>query len=620
VSSLRAHTYCYSQGASNARVLSIFFPSPAFEDETLDSTLLDAIAAHAVFDAVHIVGDTCAVDRARELMTTNTPLRARLDGAVRNLDHVLRETTFDSSRCQFRVAGSAVSPDQEAFLIEIERRFWLWRAFVSTGALVRAPQGLHYRKTSGRHSAAFLRAANVLEDGPNISALAFWLLGIVAGKKIQRIVVDTSGIAAVAVAVGHEAVKRGLFSIVPTFETHRSYEGLEKLRISQPAQTLVLVSASTSDGLVEKLIENGADHQNIVTLFYGGKPQSKGNVLCDLRAKPDLGFEGIDHVESFDEQSCDLCRRGSIPVKIAGDQFMLEPPRIEEVRIAREDLPADQYQKLNDLAGRRIFRTFRRTEGRDHEIFLDSECAFASRDEWEKFVKRGLPVHISRIVYDSLPCSRALAERARNIVPLEWQGRVTLLTSRDLRTIEPAPGSATLVVSACIDDIAELLAINRDLRTVQARGDASYVSPFFRAPDRAERLRVQSNLTYGDRGPGSFSLFAIHQLQLPRCDLNHSWLQELRTLERASQWADLAGVAIPAAVDARLARLRVAPSEGLIDDLFWTSPRGVQLGVHQTIHFLTPEEARRGSVRLMCLSRLQPSYIDFDKGSRASHV
>ena len=313
----------------------------------LEASVVEAVAADGVLNTIHLVGDTTAVHDARWLLASDvmdSTIGARLNQAMQGRSIVT--ITFDSAHERYILQAEHVPEARRPALLNIERRFWLYEAFRRTGALVRAPQGLHYQKTSKRHSAAFLRAANVLEDGPNISALAFWLLGVVAGKAIERIIVDTSGIAAVAVAAGHEAVRRELLKRVPTVETHRSYDGLESLRISRPNQTLVLVSASTSDGLVERLIQNDADEGNIVTLFYLGKRSSRGQILCDLRAQPDIGFVGIEHIESYDKAGCELCHKGSVPVEIAGDQFMLEPPRIEEVRLAREDLPAVRSSRM----------------------------------------------------------------------------------------------------------------------------------------------------------------------------------------------------------------------------------------------------------------------------------
>jgi len=81
-----------------------------------------------------------------------------------------------------------------------------------------------------------------------------------------------------------------------------------------------------------------------------------------------------------------------------------------------------------------------------------------------------------------------------------------VLSSRELRTLSSAiHGAAALVVTSCIDDCYELMAINRDLRSKHPQGNTTYISPIFRADSSRERARIRSNLTYGENGTNTFS-------------------------------------------------------------------------------------------------------------------
>lgn len=128
-----------------------------------------------------------------------------------------------------------------------------------------------------------------------------------------------------------------------------------------------------------------------------------------------------------------------------------------------------------------------------------------------------------------------------------------------------------------MDDTYELMGISRDLRSVHPGGSITYVSPIFRAASGSERRRIESNLTFGDQGPKTFTLLSIVSVDLPNCVPNHSWQLEYERLLELEYWCTYTDRDVPAAITERIEILRTAPGVGLENNLFWPSPQGVKL-------------------------------------------
>ena len=586
-----------SQSGRTSRFLCVFASSSNFAVEELDAAIAEVLINHAVLDGVRIVGDASAIGSLRNVLSEESALRERLKRAIQSLERSSVFICFDPHACSHvahDLAGNSL--EDGPAIVEITRRHMLLVAFEAANGVVQAPRGFHYVKPSQKHSNAFLRTSNVLEEGIHAPMLAFWLMPYLSNRPIRRIVVDTSAIASLAWTVGYEAKLQGVLAEVPFIETHRSYGGLEKLRLLAPEETILLISASTSGGLAGELVKRGAIPENIVTLFYlGTEKPSAGHVLCDLTRDDSRHSVGLPPIRNYDMETCPYCQESSFPVRIEGDQFTLEPPRAEEVFLSKDDLPYAQAAIFNRFAGTGLFMAYRTVDEMELEIFLNVAALFPScppsdarlsgvlsefRSDWDRLVSRGLLVHLERIICSNYPFSRELAELALATVRKTNPSPTTeVIDARQLRHVERRTSSAALVITSCLDDAQEMMGINRDLRDVQPRGNTTYLTPFFRSTDQKQRDRICSNLTFGEHGAGTFSLFRLVDIDLPRNQRQHSWLLELEALRETEHWADQEGIEVPKRVLERIRLLEEAPKNGLADELFWNGLSGKPLKV-----------------------------------------
>ena len=600
----------YVRSDSNDRpinILSIFLHPVPFSAELLDEAVAGLLSSSGPFDRVHVYGVPQAVTIARDIFRSESTVRSRFQKVLQSLEQQVTFITWThTNQPTFLVETLQGLAPAETNVASLEQRFSLGDAFVKNGGLVTSVRGTHFTKPSGIHSLQFLRAANVLEKSNVSHQLVFWLYPLLCTRTVSRLIVDTSGIAPVAYALAYERLHRGVSAALPMIESHASYGGLDTLTVSDPEHTIFLISASTSGSLATKLIEKGAKPENIFTLFFLGI-STPGTVICQLSEDPVIHFSGIPKIGNYLANKCPDCIKHSYPIPIVGDQFRTEPSKVEEITVALADFDETARAILDRLVSTDLFKVFRSVGSRDFELYLDVESMLDAasnpskeqepvqdvRLRLERLLRRGLPVHLRRIVPTAYPGTIAIARRAYEALPAEVQANVNTVFSKDLLASTPELETATLVVSGCMDDTYELMGISRDLRTVQPGGSITYVSPIFRASTDVDRRRVESNLTFGDQGPKTFTLLSVISVDLPPCITNHSWLLEYGRLLEVQYWCDINGETTPESIDDRIELLRTAPGVGLTNNLYWPAPSGAPLRLAADFTMIPTRDGRR---------------------------
>lgn len=589
-------------------ILSVFLHPVSFSEEDLDEVIAPLLTSNGSLDRVHFHGAIEPIKHARNIFNSESAvIRSRLKKTLQNIEKQVVFITWSQKEGEnFLVETLLGSSPSESDIAQLEQRFSLFEAFANNGGLVTAGRGTHFTKPSGTHSLQFLRAANVLENSGVSHQLTFWLLPLLRSFKINRLIVDTSGIAPIAYAIAYERVRQDVAASLPMIESHASYGGLDSLVVSDAENTVFLISASTSGSLANKLIAKGAKPKNIFTLFFLGI-ETPGTVICHLNEEKSILFNGLPDIENYQAASCPECVKHSYAIPIVGDQFRTEPAKVEEITVALADFDEASRSLLDRLVSTGVFRVFRAVGNRQFELYLDIESILTGKasdpdgqqrvqdinQRTERLVRRGMPVHLHRIVPTAYPGANAIAKLAHNLLPPDVKATAQIKSSQELLPAPQNAESATLVVSGCMDDTYELMNISRDLRTVQPGGSITYVSPIFRASSDEERKRIESNLTFGDQGPKTFTLLSVMNINLPPCILNHSWQLEYDRLNALTYWCDLQDVNVSQDIISRIELLRVAPSEGLTDNLFWPTSSGDALRLSADFTMIPTRDGQR---------------------------
>lgn len=433
-------------------------------------------------------------------------------------------------------------PQQDPVVpISIElRNGWLFDLFDKYRGRVDAPVGVHFSKSSGRHSAKFLRVSNVLLSSCSCALIAFFTLATTQSVQPRRIFVDTAPLLGVAFALQRIALLHKIWSLPTAVTSFSSYGGLSHLP-STSGRDLVLVSASTSGGLVKELMARDFDPAYILTLFYLGAPLDSSQtctVVCDLTFRQGRLF-GYPQIESFMSGECPLCKVGYFTAELEGDQFQLEKRANKFLAIKTVSQTRDARELLERLARRQLIqaRIFRmRGETSDFVINADRSLTEVPqmRARFIRALRRYTPIPLNYIVlvglaevtFKALIIEAGLATAVENAV---------VLTAEQLPTcVQLAQASGTaLVVFGTLSNFATARDINAQLRIKTPKGCVSYLSAITLANSAEHLADLKMFLTYGEYGRDTHTYDSCATFMLPAAPASPSpWDLEISFLQR----------------------------------------------------------------------------------------
>ncbi|HEY5942709.1 MAG TPA: hypothetical protein VIT89_07610 [Solirubrobacterales bacterium] len=491
----------------------------------------------------------------------------------------------------------ASEPDFTAKLL----RHGLRRIFDQREGMLRAGLGSHYVNPSGKHTQGFIRTGNVLLHSAEV---AFVAMGVLKWwpSELRRIFVDTASISSVAYAL---IAMRALFEQnlePPTIDSFSSYDGVHDFEFL-PDHALCLISATTSGGLEEELIENDyLQAERIVTLFYcGPKPRRSARILCDLTRRPDQ--PGEPPPLSFKRaEECDMCRRGSSTIRISGDQFLPANPKVRDVVLNAGDAPPWLGRFLEAVVGSRVLRCHGGNpgSGRAREVYVHLQEAVSEvGGRFEKALRRRLrtmvPASLSKIVYVDHPSSRALAEAVAEHFQSE-SGRqldvdsilsANAVLSREV-SLEGVTGSV-MVIAGAMSSGRTVLGISQFLRNVSEVESIVYLIGVARLPSGEDLDRVDSSLTYGRYAKTHPLVIAAtaflpgeHGVEPSPWESERTLLADVLSLLEDEPWDDDEEVVLAVEqIEARRREIAAAAADGgggLIDRLFLPRARDGEIG------------------------------------------
>jgi hypothetical protein len=489
----------------------------------------------------------------------------------------------------------------------------LAKIFNSRNALLIAPVTHHYAKPSKRHADTFIRAANAVVDGAEITFIAACCLPMVPDK-LRHIYCDTGGISVVGFAIDSLRRRFDHDCIPATINTFESYTKLNEFEFRECKSSIVLLSASTSGGLVQKIVlrEERFTPPQIITLF-GHKAGGTGSpVVLDLGSVPEAN-KVIEESRSYPEDACSLCNRGSLAVPILGDQFIPAGAVTRSVMLKKDHTPDWMLKFLERMTCKQILRAFYRSEGTLHasnDVFIDLQKAFSEEESNKGFLERvdrlfnqSAPAATRRLIYLDDPASKLLAEKFLGYLHSIYadRNRIQLVAASDLEALPPIDLGASLVVAGAVASGHSLIAVSQKLRGRQSNGAISYLVALTRTENPDTLKALETDLRMGKK-PSYYSFFSAESIYLPlvgrsaRC----VWDEELELLQELSDESD---EPIRTTLEARIEQLRQSQSSehrGLCDNLFWPSCREETIKLrHGFVFFpesIAPEKTSQGDV------------------------
>lgn len=452
--------------------------------------------------------------------------------------------------------------DQEEPLPAELQHGWLFDLFDKSKGKVTAPPGVHFGKTSGKHSTVFLRASNTILSTKASGLLAFFLMAALPKQDVRRILVDTAPMLSVAQALQRVAEAHGVWTVKPPASSFSSYGGLDSLSLRK--QDLVVISASTSGGLSERLVHLGGSKTLVVTLFSlnGEGCLADGPIVCDLSYKPERTF-GYLPIENQTQGSCSWCEQGLLLAPLEGDQFLLEKRPVKRLRISKPDQLPESRKLLERWTRQGYFKVDPYGSiSQKNQFVFDADRAIAEdkdlREKLIRLLRRYVPTPLHAVVL--IGVERATYEGLINEAGVaSFFATVKLFDAGQVSTMPVQAGAGVLVLMGCLNDHAVLRGVNAQLRTKALHGCVTYLAAMTLADSKKNLDDLEMFLTYGEHGKETFTFKSAESLFLPwKASPRSPWDEERAVLQQIKSEAPLD----PVLSD----RLEALESAGLMDN------------------------------------------------------
>ena len=388
--------------------------------------------------------------------------------------------------------------------------------FRNRGGLITSPsETYHYIFPSKKHSSKFIRAGNTLIDSSEIFFIAASMLDRLR-PNIRQIYCDTSSINSLAFALIELKSRLVTEFEQPSIVSFGSYEKFEKFEFYDPDNSFILISASTSGNIIRRLRERNRDleTENISILFYLSSDKEFNQIVVhDLTYDKLLNPNGESLDGIYDtEDDCRLCQKGSYTVKIVGDTFLLDKPKIHQIVLEKKDSPEwlnsfmkqfhsdKEYSLLRCFFGEERFRTL--------EIYFDVTSLIKSfsgetkkfssyKSKFNKIVNQFVPARLKAVIYLDDNASKYVAEYIADSHPNDKIQKICSDKNLEssLKKVTNESG-AILIVSSNLISGNSLLIVNKLLRSFDNL-TITFLVAFSRTQTLSHFNFVKSNLGYG---------------------------------------------------------------------------------------------------------------------------
>lgn len=545
----------------------IFCDREYIDERNLQSEIRNFYEDNHQTDEIFVIGPNYNEQRLKEIFV-DKQLETFKDIPKPERDH-LRDNlylfTFDkigSLSCSNR--GDVISQDA----VDCVLRHGLVNIFVSRGGLIEATgQAHHFVFPSGKHCNKFLRTGNILLHSSEIFFIAFNLLKRLDEVEHEQIFCDTSSINALAFALLE--LKRKLvgeaYKMIP-IESFSSYEGLFSKSKRYFGRSLILVSSSTSGNIISKIIKHDekVEERNIVILYFLGSEKDyldhRANIICNLTKKKTNGQIGLEYYDTYTEKNCIYCEKGSYPVEVKGDVFLLEKPKINRITIKVTDAPP----RLSDFV--KQFKSTKRAENnifkvnykqsRDtnnkYEVYFDMYQVLCDlnleggrykkyREKLYDFINQYIPGNTKYLI--SLPDegSEKLTDLIiQHLKPNYKSGKLPKAVKfgelkKELNN-EKISGAAVIVAS-CISNGKNLLYLSRTLRSFN-KLKLIYFVGLTRTNNSSNLEFLKANLKQGLYGRDTNSFVEVESFYCTNESKKNSWIREVDFLKSLQEFSE----------------------------------------------------------------------------------
>lgn len=428
--------------------------------------------------------------------------------------------------------------------------------FISNGGLVES-NGIshHYVFPSGKHSAKFLRTANVLVQKSEIDFIGLNLLHLFQDTEIKNIYCDTLSINVVGYSIG-QYLKRYENKENVNIESFKSYEGIYSEDNKFDKDSVFLISASTSGGLLHYLKKNHPtiDSKNVCVLYYLPIEQkselSLERVLCNLERNEKLQY-GLEIYKQFKGgDKCSFCENQSTAINIVGDSFSLDEPIINVRNIIsskyiskslKDFVEIFKYNEEIDDTSLKVSFSEDDSDRKKYNLYIDYENIInnieskqyeSHKSKIDAFVNQYVPASLKYIIHLNDKGSELLAKYILEKTKDSSKNSIVVINQSDLtdKSISEDESGSILIVASCITNGKNLLYLSRYFRNYDNIRLIYFVG-INRISDSDKHKELKSNIKYGLYGAENSSFVEIEVINCDNSNIGTPWKVELEHLK-----------------------------------------------------------------------------------------
>jgi hypothetical protein len=567
----RYFSFRFRKDIKNAKQSLVLFCHSDIEASSLIKEIKEDVMLNLVPSDVVIIGYEITVSEVDEIIS-NSMFTSEFESFVGVVEDKLEFITVDENGDIKTVRKGEAVLFKHAMMLAGANEI-----FKNRKGLITSSPSYHFSKPSGDHCDKFIRASNLFTSGVEVAFLAISLLPYLTGN-ITRIYVDTSSISfLVSIAVQLSKKFQHQQPIIESFESYSVFK--EPYGFVTSPESLVIVSATTSGGLVRNLIRDTAfSSENILTLFFSHIP-------TDQRGLFDISNVVESGITSVPEEHCKLCRQGSKVIRIEGEQFLPETPKHELLVIKKADFDSKRQNFFKEFAVKGLlkFNTSPSDDWEKEHFYIDiNKLLDPCPDTFKALLIKKLNKHFSRDIQTVISLddegSWALTQTIRAEIDDE---AINWVKFADISEEDLKGSQSVFVVAGAITSGRKLLATARKLRGILKSATITYFVGFSKLPNEISFEQLKTDLCFG-----GFELVVLKSCNLPRFSEKGKslWDTEKEKLSPFSEiedpFADI-DESLPHLLATRAKILEVSSS----DDLFLTSATGQPLKLRETFAF-----------------------------------
>lgn len=395
----------------------------------------------------------------------------------------------------------------------------------TTGTRMTAPPGYVFRKPSENASRVFIRAGNMIK---NPSALAVVFHAMVRSIPIgaKRLYIDSFTILSIALTyqrcMAELAKECEVEFEVPTITNFHSYSMDPDLTFEVTADYLILISASSSGGLADKLIkDHHAQMDRIFHLLVFSENKSLKNSSVYFQEEP-KGESDADG--SFQKV-----------ISIPGEEFLASHGDTRTVELKTKHLVSSECKIYKDPFYQQALGFNLHASGdygSAHRPIGFKGTDTVGSEAFEKWIEQqaliDLPASTTIVIAADDGRSKLLAEHLVSLIPRTTKDSLPVITFAALQREETheklSKNGSVLVVCSDESDGETLLAISQSLRDKPHLHRHYVIGHLFPSSARQFR-RLRSNLRVNGKSKQyGWSLYCV--TPLGEDSIHQSWLLE----------------------------------------------------------------------------------------------